>query len=70
MTFISNKKFDRRKIHLLENLLITWKNQIQTIVNYDYNKPKNKFNLLPNIEIEFWTKRAENLQEIRAQVYS
>ncbi len=65
---ISNKTFDGRKIRLLENLLMTWKNQIQTSINYDRDISNNKSFLLPNIEIEFWIKRAENLQGIKKQV--
>jgi dynein heavy chain len=56
------------KIRLLENLLITWKNQIQTAINYNHDLSKTNSYLLPNIEIEFWIKRAENLQGIKTQV--
>jgi len=66
--FFSSKTFDSRKIRLLENLIMTWKNQIQTAINYDSDPPKNKYSPLPNIEIEFWTARAENLQGIKTQV--
>ncbi|CAF3576543.1 unnamed protein product [Rotaria sordida] len=65
-----NKTFDGRKIRLLENLIMTWKNQIQTAINYDHDPPKNKSYILPNIEIEFWTNRAENLQGIKTQMHS
>ena len=65
---ISNKTFDGRKIRLLENLIMTWKNQIQTAIKYDRDLSKKKYYLLPNIEIEFWIRRAENLQGIRSQV--
>jgi len=64
----SNKTFDSRKIRLLENLLITWKNQIQTAINYNYDLSKTNSYLLPNNEIQFWIKRAENLQGIKTQV--
>jgi hypothetical protein len=47
---------------------MTWKNQIQTAINYDSDPPKNTYSPLPNIEIEFWTARAENLQGIKTQV--
>lgn len=63
--FNRNKPVDSRKIRLLENLLITWKNQIQTAINYS---SKTNADLLPNSEIEFWMKRAENLQGIKTQV--
>ncbi|CAF3388923.1 unnamed protein product [Rotaria sp. Silwood1] len=65
-----NKTFDGRKIRLLENLIITWKNQIQTVINYDHDPPNNKYYILPNVEIEFWTNRAENLQGIKTQMHS
>ncbi|CAF1144709.1 unnamed protein product, partial [Rotaria magnacalcarata] len=65
-----NKTFDNRKIRLLENLIMTWRNQIQTAINYDRNLPKTKHHPLPNIEIEFWTTRAENLQGIKTQMHS
>ncbi len=61
-----NKTFDGRKIRLLENLLITWKNQIQTAIHHDSSQTKS--DLLPNIEIEFWIRRTENLQGIKTQV--
>jgi hypothetical protein len=64
--YFRNKTFDGRKIRLLENLLMTWKNQIQTAIHYD--PPKSNIYLLPNTEIEFWIKRAENLQGIKNQV--
>ncbi len=63
-----NKTFDGRKIRLLENLLITWKNQIQTAIRYDHDSSQTKSYLLPNIEIEFWIRRTENLQGIKTQV--
>ncbi len=63
-----NKTFDGRKIRLLENLLITWKNQIQTAISYDRDPPKTNSYLLPNTDIEFWIKRADNLQGIKSQV--
>jgi hypothetical protein len=47
---------------------MTWKNQIQIAINYDHDPPKTNSYLLPNIEIEFWIKRAENLQGIKTQV--
>lgn len=47
---------------------MTWKNQIQTAINYDRDPPKNKYYPLPNVEIEFWTTRAENLEGIKTQV--
>ena len=39
-----NKTFDGRKIRLLENLLMTWKSQIETAIQYD----KSNAYLLPN----------------------
>lgn len=70
LSLISNKTFDSRKIRLLENVIMTWKDQIQTAINYDREPPKTKHYPLPNVEIEFWTARAENLQGIQTQVCS
>ncbi len=47
---------------------MTWKKQIQIAINYDHDPPKTNAYLLPNIEIEFWIRRAENLQGIKTQV--
>jgi len=47
---------------------MTWKNQIQTAINYNHDLSKTNSYLLPNIEIEFWIGRAENLQGIKTQV--
>lgn len=66
--FNRNKTFDGRKIHLLENLLITWKNQIQTAIQYDREPSKTNASLFPSMEMEFWIKRTENLQGIQNQV--
>lgn len=63
-----NKTFDGRKIHLLENLLLTWKNQIQTAIQYDREPSKSNASLFPNTEMEFWIKRTENLRGIQTQV--
>ena len=47
---------------------MTWKKQIQTAIHYDSNPAQTKYDPLPNIEIEFWIARAENLQGIKTQV--
>ncbi|UJR10317.1 hypothetical protein I4U23_014523 [Adineta vaga] len=72
--FLSNpdylRKLNHGKIRLLENLILTWKKQIQTAINYDSDLPQNKYYPLPNLEIDFWTARAENLHGIKTQVYA
>lgn len=64
-----NKTFDGRKIRLLENLLMTWKNQIQSVINYENDPSTENTYQMPNMEIEFWMKRAVNLQGIQNQVF-
>jgi len=64
-----NKTFDGRKIRLLENLLMTWKNQIQSVINYENGPSTENTYQMPNMEIEFWMKRAVNLQGIQNQVF-
>ena len=64
----SNKTFNSQKIRLLENLVMTWKSQIETAIDYDRDPPKNQSYPFPTVEIEFWTTRAENLRGIQQQV--
>lgn len=68
VSLFSNKTFNSQKIRLLENLIMTWKNQIQTAIDYDQNPPKDQFYPFPMVEIDFWTTRAENLRGIQQQV--
>lgn len=65
----SNRTFNSGKIRLLENLVMTWKSQIQAAIDYDRDpSPRNQLYPLPTVEIDFWTTRAENLRGIQRQV--
>ena len=64
----SNRTFNSGKIRLLENLVITWKKQIQAALDYERDPPRTQLSALPTAEIEFWTARAENLRGIQRQV--
>lgn len=65
---LSNKTFNRHKIRLLEDLIMTWKSQIQTAIDYDRDPPKSQSHPFPMVEIDFWIGRAENLRGIQRQV--
>ena len=65
----SNRTFNSGKIRLLENLVMTWKSQIQAAIDYHRDpSPRNQLHPLPTVEIDFWTTRAENLRGIQRQV--
>ena len=66
LRLLSHSTLHRTKIRLLENLVLTWKTQIQSAIDDD----RDPIDQSPRAEIDFWISRTENLQAIQRQVSS
>lgn len=62
--------YDRSLVHAIESVIIDWTHQIKDVLKRDSAQPLLEgLNPGPNVEIQFWKAKCENLDCIFQQVY-
>jgi len=62
---------DKDRVHSLESAVVTWTRQIKNILKQDpENHLQNSQSMGPQMEIEFWQKKARDLNSIHEQLIS
>ena len=65
----SGRKIDQNLIYLIESVVIDWTHQVDAFLRQDSSHYiLEGLNPGPMAEIEFWTDRASNLEDIYEQV--
>ena len=61
--------FNRQLVHAIESVIIDWTHQIQSVLKKDSSQPiLDGFHPTPDVEVEFWKRKAQNLECIYDQV--
>ena len=68
---MEKNQHDKDSVHVLETSIVSWTHQIKDVLQLDpENVLKGGNNPGPQAEIDFWAKKAENLNSIDKQLYS
>ena len=59
---------DKDRIHVLESAVVMWTRQIKNILKMDPETALKSGNPGPDVELEFWKNKAENLNSLHQQV--
>ena len=65
---IDNSGRDKDRIHVLESAVVMWTKQIKSILKQDPETALKNGHPGPEVELEFWRNKAENLNSLHQQL--